>query len=82
MRYDKNKPLFLKTDWSSLGMGFILMQPDDSPESIKSMKTLTEGNPKSVDFDKTLDGARLRPIRFGSRACTTAENTYIPFVAK
>jgi hypothetical protein len=36
-RYDASKPCFLKTDWSALGMGWVLMQPDDSPASVIAM---------------------------------------------
>ena len=39
-RFDTTRPTFLKTDWSSEGMGWILMQPADDDESIKAMKKL------------------------------------------
>jgi hypothetical protein len=39
-RFDASKPCFLKTDWSALGMGWILMQPDDSPASVAATATL------------------------------------------
>ena len=32
-RYDSDKPVFLKTDWSTEVMDHILMQPDDSATS-------------------------------------------------
>ena len=32
-RYNSSKPVFFKTDWSALGMSFILMQPDDDKNS-------------------------------------------------
>ncbi len=31
-RFDSTKPTFLKTDWSSEGMGWILMQPENDEE--------------------------------------------------
>ena len=39
-RFDPNKPTFLKTDWSSEGMGWILMQPADNAESVRATKHL------------------------------------------
>ena len=33
-RYNSSKPTFLKTDWSAGGMRYILIQPDNSPESL------------------------------------------------
>ena len=30
--FDQDKPIFLKTDWSAEGMGWILMQPSDDEE--------------------------------------------------
>ena len=35
LRYDSSKSAFLKTDWSAGGMGYILIQADDSPQSLK-----------------------------------------------
>jgi len=32
-RFNPAKPIFLKTDWSTSGMAWILMQPDDSEQS-------------------------------------------------
>ena len=40
-RYDSSRPTFLRTDWSAGGMGYILMQPDDSPDSLAAIKHLT-----------------------------------------
>ena len=31
LRYDNSKPAFLKTDWSDVGMSYILMKADESP---------------------------------------------------
>ncbi len=79
-RFDKDKPCFLKTDWSALGMAYILMQPDDSEESKQALKKLQDTG--VCDFDLTLEGARLRPVAFGSRACTQAESHYHSFVGE
>jgi hypothetical protein len=79
-RYDSSKPCFLKTDWSALGMGWILMQPDDSPVSVRALQRLrTDG---ICDFDITMNGARLRPVRFGSRKCTDREHHFHSFVGE
>ena len=38
VRYDFTKRFYLKTDFSSKGLGFALCQPDSSPEAIAAMK--------------------------------------------
>ena len=40
--YNSSKPVSLKTDWSTNGMGYILMQPDNSSDSLKTLRTLEE----------------------------------------
>ena len=53
-RYDSSKPCFRKTDWSALGMGWILMQSDDSDASVQALHLLcTEG---LCNFDVTMSG--------------------------
>ena len=79
-RFDSSKPCFLKTDWSAEGFGFILMQPDDSDESTAALEHLRKTG--ECKFDLTLKGARLRPIRFGSRRCTEKETHYHSFVGE
>ena len=71
IRYDPDQPLFLKTDWSSDGMGWILLQPAGDTESQKAAKTLLETG--DCAFDLTKSGARLQPIAYGSRANTDSE---------
>ena len=66
LRYDSSKPVFLKTDWSAGDMGYILMQADDSPQSIEAVQKLE--NTEDCDFVLSLDGPRLRPVFFGSRS--------------
>ena len=79
-RYDSSLPCFLKTDWAGTGMGWILMQPDNSDASIAALALLrSEGICK---FDLTMNGARLRPIRFGSRSCTERECHFHSFVGE
>lgn len=71
-----SKPFFLKTDWSSAGMGWILMQPDDSAASQAALAALREGDGDSCEFDLNMNGPRLRPTAFGSRKTTAPESTY------
>jgi hypothetical protein len=67
-------------DWSACAFGFILMQPDNSPESANALSHLLLTG--ECRFDLTLKGARLRPIRFGSRRCTPQEQHYHSFVSE
>ena len=79
-RFDSSKPLFLKTDLSATGMGYILMQPGDSTEArAATSKLLNKGE---CDFDLSSDGARLRPVLFNSRSCTATEKHYHGFVGE
>jgi hypothetical protein len=57
--------MYLKTDFSSLSLGFALCQPNDDPESVNAMNEEIAGGP--CRFDTKLKGLRLRPIAFGSR---------------
>ena len=79
-RYDASLPCFLKTDWSASGMGWILLQPDNSDKSkIALAKLYATG---ICDFDLTMGGARLRPTGFGSRGCLEQEGHYHSFVGE
>ena len=78
--YDPSKPTFLKTDWSAHGMGYILCQPDDSPESSAAITTLQSNG--TCLFDLTLQGPCLRPILFGSRSCLQSEQHFHSFVGE
>ena len=80
IRYDPMKPVFLKTDWSSYGMGFILCQPDNSKESVEAIKKLEEN--QECLFDLSSDGVRLQPLAFGSKSCTEAESHFHSFVGE
>jgi hypothetical protein len=79
-RYDSLLPCVLKTDWAGTGMGWILMQPDHSPASTTTLALLRSTG--SCTFDLTMNGARLRPIRFGSRSCTEREHHFHLFVGE
>ena len=79
-RYDSTKPIFLKTDWSSLGMSFVLMQPgNDKVSDSATKKLLNEG---VCDFDVSTNGPRLRPISSGMRKCTDSESHHHNFVGE
>ena len=80
LRYDSSKPAFLKTDWSAGGMGYLLMQADDSPQSIEAVQKLESTG--DCTFDLSLDGPRLRPVFFGSRSNQPYEEHYHSFVGE
>ena len=79
-RIDTTRPVFLKTDWSSEGMDWILMQPANENESQAASKKLLA----SVEclFDLSKHGARLKPITFGSRSCTLVERRFHSFTGE
>ncbi len=79
-RYNPDKPTFLKTDWSAEGMGWILMQPADDEESQRASTLLLQSG--ECLFDLCKNGARLRPIAFGSRACTDMERKLHSFLGE
>ena len=70
-RFDPSKLTFLKTDWSTEGMGYILMQPASDEASSKAAVILENGGPCMFDITKL--GARLQTVAFGSRCCTGLE---------
>ena len=59
-------------------MGWIFMQPADNDKSQCAMSILRE----TIEclFDLSKNGARLKPIAFGSRLCTDFERKYHSFV--
>ena len=78
LRCDSSKPVFPKTNWSTGGMGYILMQADESPQSL-AVLTLLEDTGECI-FDLSLDGPRLRSVFFNSRSNQTFEVHYHSFV--
>ena len=78
LRCDSSKPVFPKTNWSTGGMGYILMQADESPQSL-AVLTLLEDTGECI-FDLSLDGPRLRCVFFNSRSNQTFEVHYHSFV--
>eukprot|EP00978_Attheya_sp_CCMP212_P046596 scaffold400802_cov24-Attheya_sp.AAC.1 len=66
-RADKTKRTYLRTDFSTKGMGYAVLQPSDDPESLAAMKRENEGGPCKFDLQRT--GLRLLPTAFGFRLC-------------
>ena len=79
-RYNSKLPTFLKTDWSGKGMSYILMQPADDIEAQKATDLLKQGGENL--FDTLMNGARLRPVRFGARRCRDVERKYHSFTGE
>ena len=80
LRYDSSKPTFLKTDWSACGMGYIPIQPDNSPESIAAIEELQFTG--EFIFDQTLSGPRLISVLFISRSNLVHEKDYHLFLGE
>lgn len=79
-RYDSSKHFFIKTDWSATGMGYILMQPDNSDVSRLALEKLFITG--VCNFDLAESGAQLQPIVFNSRTCTATGRRYHGFVGE
>ena len=78
-RLDPSKPTFL-TDWSSEGICWIIIQPVDNEESTKATTLLQKIC--EYYFELTKDGARLKPVDFGSRGCNDNEQKFRSFVGE
>ena len=74
------KPSFRKPDWSAGGMGYILMQPDNSPESLAAILHLESTGECLFDYKRS--GPRLMPIIFNSRVNLEHEKHYHSFVGE
>ena len=61
-------------------MRYILIHPDDSPDSLAAITHLAATG--EYLFDILLDGPRLRPVLFGSRANLSYERNYHFFVGE
>jgi hypothetical protein len=66
-RFNHNKLCVLRSDFSSLGVGYVLLQPGSDSESIKAMDDYRAG--KGFTFMTPGSLAMLHPICFGAR-CT------------
>ena len=80
LRYDSTKPVFLKTDWSAGRMDYILIQANDTSQSVAAVQLLEETG--ECSFDLSLDGPRLRPVFFGSHFNQLFEIHYHSFVGE
>ena len=70
-RANIEKRFYLKTDFSALGLGFALCQPDDSDESIAAMQREISGGP--CEFDFAVSKLRLLLVALGSRRTKGSE---------
>lgn len=73
-RFDPYKLIFLKTYWSSKGMGWVLIQPADDEGSIKS--SLYPRSTGECVSELTKNCAKLEPIAFGSRSYNVNERNF------
>jgi hypothetical protein len=58
------KWFYLETNFSTLGLGFALCQPNSSPDSLAVMKREDEGG--KCEFEFYFATLKLKPIMFGS----------------
>ena len=79
-RFDPSQLTFLKTDWSSAGMGWILMQPAGDGVSVQAAQHLLDTG--ICLFELSKHGARLQPIAFGSRSCNENERNFHSFTGE
>ena len=79
-RFDPSKMIFLKTDWSSEGMGWILMQPTDNDDLVAAAIHLLKTG--VCLFDLSLGSVRLKPVVFGSRGCNDNEKKFHSFIGE
>ena len=79
-RPDPNRRFYIKTDWSRLGMGAVLLQADGSPESREAEARERAGG--RCEFERSRTRLRLRPIAFISRRTTKAEQDYHSLVGE
>ena len=59
-------------------MSWILMQPADDDASVKATDTLKKTGEFLFDLD--MEGPRLKPIKYGLRACNTSEKWFHSFI--
>ena len=78
--FDPAKCTFLKTDWSGDNMAWSLMQSAKDGESMKAAAHLDRTG--ECLFNMDLNGTRLRPVSYGSRASTNMERKFHSFVGE
>eukprot|EP00978_Attheya_sp_CCMP212_P030582 scaffold112851_cov35-Attheya_sp.AAC.1 len=81
-RPDYSKRFYIKTDWSSHGMGAVILQPNPNPTADDALQADEAGSPCTFDLTITGERLRLRPIAFISRLCTRVEQTYHSYVGE
>jgi hypothetical protein len=64
-RFDHRKLVVLRSDFSSLGFGFVLLQPGNDEASVRAAQDYRAG--KGFSFMTKGSTATLRPICFGAR---------------
>jgi hypothetical protein len=70
----------LKTDWSKDGLGYVLLQAEDSDVSAAAVLSEEAGCPCLFDHNKS--GLRLCPIMLSSRRFQGAELIYQYYVGE
>ncbi len=73
-RPNPRKRYYVKHDWCRDGMAAALCQRDDSPEAAAAEEREAKGGP--CEFDQTLSGLRLHPVKFISRRTTKEEHSF------
>ena len=73
-RPNHNRRFYVKTDWSKMAMGAILLQAQDDDDSILAEKLEAQGGP--CFFELQTHGIRLRAVSCISRANTLVEQSY------
>ena len=90
-RPDPDRLIVVKTDWCCQGMGAVILQADSTAESLIEERRISkfdaDGKPRDripvSNFDRTINGLRLKPIRFVSRRCTSdAEKSYHSYIGE
>jgi hypothetical protein len=66
-RFDHRKLIVLRTDFSSKGFGYVLLQPGNDEASVKAAQDYLDG--KGFNFMTKESKAILHPVCFGAR-CT------------
>ena len=72
VRYNCDLCCYLRTDWSTISMGFVLLQPASNPESLAAMRRKIAGGP--CEFMLSNAKIHLSPVCFGSRKDRAQEN--------
>ena len=74
------KRVDLKTNFSKLGMGYVLCQPGDKTEALAAMQRKDSGS--NCNFDLIIHGLRLFPCRFGSLCNSKRESWLHSYINK